>query len=98
MTVEKIKTLVSTIELKRLLVELKEKRSDIHIRIRLIGQMWKPNFMVIVGITDKGIILNDPVENTLIFLTDLSRVMQFETDAAFQGIQPHHHYIVQPVE
>ena len=55
--VEKIRTTISTIELKRLLVELKEKRSDIHIRIRLIGQMWKPNFMIIVGTTDKGIVL-----------------------------------------
>jgi hypothetical protein len=96
--VNPIKTLVSTPELKRLLVELREKRSDIHIRFRLIGQMWKPNFLKILNINDKGIILLDEIDNTLIFVTDLSRVMQFEIDATFQGFQPHHHYTLQPVE
>lgn len=96
--VEKTKTMVSTVELRRLLVELNEKRSDIHIRFRLIGQLWRANFLRIVAVNDRGIILVDEIENALIFLTDLSRIMQFEIDAAFQGYNPHHHYTVELAE
>ena len=93
---EKIKSEVSTIELKQLLTELKEKGSDVHVRFRLIGQMWKPNFLKIVFITARGIVLVDEVDNTLIFITDLTRVIQFEIDAGVSGYQPHHHYQVEP--
>jgi hypothetical protein len=94
--VEKNKTLISTLELKRLLVELKEKRFDISFRYRLIGEMWRPNFTRIVGLTEKGVMLNDEVSNSLVFLNDLTKVMQFEIDAAFQSFEPHHHYTVKP--
>jgi hypothetical protein len=96
--VEKNKTLITMMELKRLLVELKDLRPDICLRYRLIGEMWKPNFMRIVDVNDKGAVLNDEVTNKLIFLHDLSHVMQFEIDAKFQYIQPHFHYNVQRSE
>lgn len=93
--VDKTRTMVSTVELRRLLVELKEKRSDIHLRFRLIGQLWRQNFLKIIDVNDRGVVLVDEVDNALIFLTDLSRIMQFEIDANFQGFSPHHHYTVE---
>jgi hypothetical protein len=95
---DKNMTLISVLELKRLLVELKDKRPDICFRYRLLGEMWKPHFMRIIDINEKGAVLNDETNNKLIFLPDFTQVMQFELDAKFQQFQPHFHYDVQPAE
>ena len=89
------KTLISVLELKQLLIELRDKRSNICFRYRPLGEMWKQNFMSILDVTEKSVVLNDEISNKLIFL-DLSVVMQFEIDAAFQNYQPHFHYEVTP--
>ena len=93
--VKTTKTLISVLELKQLLIELRDKRNNICFRYRLLGEMWKQNFMRIVDVTEKAVVLNDEISNKLIFL-DLSQVMQFEIDAAFQNYQPHFHYEVTP--
>lgn len=90
------KTFITVLELRRLITELRDKRRDICIRFRLIGEMWKPNFLRIIDITDHGLVVNDEVDNKLYFLRDLSLVMQFEIDARFQGFEPHFHYDVVP--
>ena len=90
-------TLVSVLELRRLLVEIKEKRADIGVRFRLIGEMWQKVHYHVAGITDKGAVLNDEHANKLIFINDLMQVMQFEIDQRFQQYQPHYHYEVTPV-
>ena len=95
MTMVKTKTLISVLELKQLLIELRDKRNTICFRYRLLGEMWKQNFMRIVDVTEKCVVLTDETANKLIFL-DLSLVMQFEIDAAFQNYQPHFHYEVTP--
>jgi hypothetical protein len=87
---------ISTVQLKRLMVELKEKRPDICIRFRMLGEMWAQNFMRVLQITDKGIVLNDEVLNKLIYITNLTNVMQCELDNRFQNFQPFYHYEVVP--
>jgi hypothetical protein len=89
-------TLVSVLELRRLLVEILDKRPDICIRFRLIGEMWQNIHYRVVGLTDKGGVLNDEQTNKLIFINDLTQVMQFEIDQRFQQYQPHYHYEVRP--
>ena len=96
-TVEKVKNLISVLELKRLLVDLSEKRPDICVRYRLLGEMWAVNAMRVIKVTEKGVMLNDEQNNRLINLQDLSTIMQFEIDAPFQGFQPHFHYDVRPL-
>jgi hypothetical protein len=93
--VEKNKTLISRLELKRLLTELKDLRPDICFRYRLVGEMWKPNFMRIVDVNEKGAVLIDETTDKLVFLHTLIQVVQFEIDAKFQMIQPHFHYEVE---
>ena len=88
--------LVSVLELKRLLVELKDKRPDISIRYRLLGEMWAQHFMRILRITEKGVMLNDEASNKLVIITDLANIMQFEVDNRFQNFQPFYHYEVKP--
>jgi hypothetical protein len=94
--VEKNKTLVSVLELKRLLVELRDKRPDICFRYRIVGEMWKGNFMRILQVNENGIALNDELGNKLVFIADLALIMQFEIDAKFQMFEPHCHYDVLP--
>lgn len=85
---------ISVLELKRLLVELRDKRPDICIRFRLIGRMWLLHFMRIIHITDRGVVLNEEVSNTLVTVRDLGNVIQFEIDHQFQNYRPHYHYDV----
>ena len=87
---------VGVLELKRLLYELKEHRPDICFRFRLIGQMWASNFLRVVHVTERGVLLNDEISNRFISLPDLSQVIQFEIDKSFQTFHPHFHYDVVP--
>jgi hypothetical protein len=91
------RTIVSDAELKCLLTELHDKRPDICMRYRLIGEMWQPNFLRIMRVYEKGAALHDEISNRLTFIRDLASVMQFEIDARFQNFHPHFHYEVQPM-
>ena|SRR5688572_674689 len=93
---EKTKSLISVLELKRLLIGLKEGRPDICIRYRLIGEMWVANFRRVIRVGEKGAFFNDEVSNTIFTIFDLTHVMQFEIDRRFQNFQPFFHYDVIP--
>lgn len=90
-------TLISVLELRRLLIDLKQKRPDICFRYRLLGEMWVVNAMRVLSVNEKGVLLNDERNNRLLTVNDLSLIMQFEIDAPFQGFQPHFHYHVKPM-
>lgn len=94
---ERAQTLISVVDFQRLLTDLKERRPDISIRYRLLGEMWTDHFMSVFYITTKGVLLNDDVTHKLIAISDLSNIMQFEIDNPFQGYQPYFHYEVQPL-
>jgi hypothetical protein len=85
---------VSVLEVRRLLVELKEHRADICIRYRLIGQMWATNFLRVIQVTDEGVILDDESSNTMVTIAELAQMMQFEIDKPFQAYKPYFHYDV----
>ena len=87
---------VAVLELRRLLIELREHRPDICIRYRMMGQMWAQNFSRVVHVTDHGVLLNDETINKLRTIPDLSQIIQFELDKAFQSYQPYFHYEVIP--
>lgn len=87
---------VSVVELRRLLVELKEHRPDICIRYRMLGQMWAQNFLRVVLVTARGVLLNDETENKLKTIPDLSQIIQFELDKPFQSYRPYFHYEIIP--
>lgn len=89
------KTLISVLELRRLLVDLHEKRPDICIRFRLLGELWNTHFLRVMRMTGKGALFFDQ-NSHLISISDLSFVMQFELDKPFQGFQPYYHYEVTP--
>lgn len=84
------------LELKRLMVDLSEKRPDICIRFRLLGELWGVNFLRVTRISEKGAVLLDETHG-LVSISDLNFVMQFEIDKSFQNFQPYYHYEVTPV-
>ena len=85
---------VSVLELKRLLIDLRDKRPDICVRFRLLGEMWFPHFMRIIIVTERGVLLNNEVSDQLVRVYDLGNVMQFEIDHTFQNFKPHFHYSI----
>lgn len=84
---------VTILELRRLLIDLKDKRPDIGIRLRLMGSMWFVNFNTITAINEKGAMLSDDAGNVCT-IPDLYNVIQFEIDSPFQQFRPFHHYNV----
>lgn len=90
------KTLLSALELKRLLIDIKDHEPNICVRFRLIGEMWQVYMTRIITITENRVLVHDETSNKLISI-DLNNVMQFEIDARFRDIEPYYHYEVKPV-
>src|SRR3546814_897866 len=90
------KTLISVLELRRLMVDLLDKRPDICIRFRLLGELLHVYFIRVMRVTEKGVLLLDENDN-MVSISDLNFVMQFEIEKPFQGFQPYYHYEVTPV-
>jgi hypothetical protein len=86
---------VQVLELRRLLYELKDQRSDICIRFRLLGEMWQTSFLRVIKLTPNGVVLFDERHEEAITVRDLREVVQFEIDAPYQNYHPHNHYTVE---
>lgn len=84
---------ISVLELRRLLTQIKDRRPDICLRFRRVGEMWQTDMMRVVTVTDSRIMLNDEKNNKLISLA-FSNIMQFELDDRFYDYEPHCHYNV----
>jgi hypothetical protein len=85
---------ISVLEVRRLLVELREHRPDICLRYRLIGQMWATNFLRVIQVTDEGVLLRDETSNRVVRISELAQMMQLEIDKPFQAYKPYCHYDV----
>jgi len=90
------KNLISVIELKRLLFDIRDRRPDICVRYRLLGEMWMRNFLKVLFVKDNGALLQDENNGSLVPVYDLSVIMQIEIDRPFLGYQPYYHYEVKP--
>jgi hypothetical protein len=89
--------LITVLELRQLLHQLKDLRPDIGIRFRLMGEMWQPHHLGVMKVSEKGVMLNHKSVKALVIVTDLNNVMQFDIDHPFQQFRPHFHYNVSPV-
>jgi hypothetical protein len=88
---------IATLELRRLLFELKDIRPDICIRFRLMGELWQNNFYHVARLTDEGSIFSEESTSKLFVVKDLKAIIQFEIDKPFQNYKPHNHYNVDPL-
>jgi hypothetical protein len=98
MRVRDASKVVSVLQVRRLLYDLRDNRLNVCVRFRRLGEMWKSNFMRIVDLNDRGAIFNDETTNEFVFVMDLTEVMQFELDNRFQSYEPYYHYEVTPWE
>jgi hypothetical protein len=89
-----MKNAISVLEFRRLLHEMKDRRAEMTIRYRVIGQMWEPFFMSIAALSENGATFLDGTRGGLKIIDDLSQIIQFEIDRSFLGYQPHFHYEV----
>jgi hypothetical protein len=91
----KTTSVISVLQLRQLLIDIKENGQGICVRFRSLGEMWQTNMMRVVAVTDNRVLINDEVSNKLISL-DLNHVMQFEVDHKFKGLEPYFHYDIIP--
>jgi hypothetical protein len=90
--------LISVLEMRKLLYDVRDHRVDVSFRFRRIGEMWKPNFMTVVDLNERGAIFNDQTTSEFVFVMDLTDIIQFELDNRFQTFEPFNHYEVTPWE
>lgn len=94
-TLQKNSDSISVVELKRLLQEIKDSRSDVSIRLRILGRMWHSNFMKVFIVTANGAVLIDQITNATEIVNNLSDIIQFELDSRYHNFQPFYHYSVE---
>jgi hypothetical protein len=83
---------ISIIEFKRLVHDIHDRRPDVCIRVRLLGQMWSESFFSIECFEDDGVLLFDAHLRKYLRIAKVSDVMQFELECSFFGFQAYYHY------
>lgn len=86
---------ITTLQLKRLLVELLEHAQETSIRVRVMGELWQTHFMRVVNVSHDRFLLNDEIGNRLVSFL-FSSIIQIEMDHRFQQYEPYNHYDVIP--
>jgi hypothetical protein len=86
------KNYISTLTLRNMLYDMHGRKNSVGFRFRLLGEMWRPNFMRIVKITERGAIFSDDQTKEFVFVADLADVVQFEIDDRLME----YHYEVAP--
>ena len=85
----------STTALRRLLTRLRDNpQANVCLRTRCLGEMWQPNFMRVLMVTEKGLVLHDEVTSKAVIIPFVRDIVQFEIDKPFEEYQPHFHYTV----
>lgn len=85
------KRAITSLELKRILIDICDQRVDVCVRFRLTGQMWYDQFVRVVTVIEDRALLNDEVRQKVVTL-DLQNVVQFEIDGKFREFEPNTHY------
>lgn len=93
---ERAPSFISADDFRRLLLNLKDRRPDICVSFRSLGEMWSSHFFSIYAVIEKGGLFQDDVNRRIVAVYDLNNIMQFEIDRSFQGFQPYFHYEVHP--
>lgn len=90
----KVIHVVSRIELKRLLISIFRYSATVGFRYRLIDDVWRPDFMRVSQLTERGVILEADHGSRLLFISNLSAIAQFELNNSCRQFIPYLHYNV----
>jgi hypothetical protein len=85
---------LSSTKLRQLLIDLKEHGHNTCLRVRLLGEMWRENFVRVTSVTEDRVLLNDESKNKLVSIP-INSIMQIELDHKFKELQPHNHYTIE---
>jgi len=85
---------LSTIEFRRLLHDIRDRRPDVRIRVRIIGKMWGDRFCTIDFINENQVVLFDETEDYYHYINNIDDIIQFELECSFFGYQAFYHYEV----
>jgi hypothetical protein len=88
---------VSVTEFRRLLHDIKDRRPDVGVRVRLIGKMWIEFFYSVEAISNDEVLLHNIYKNMFLHIRSISDVIQFELECSFFGFQAYYHYEVIPL-
>jgi hypothetical protein len=72
-------------ELKLLLESIIATHANIRMKCMLAGGKWTGEFLSIIMVTGKGVILNDDAADKITSISLLSQVLQFVVDKPFDG-------------
>jgi hypothetical protein len=85
---------VTTTELKSLLYDIRDRRPDVRVRVRVIGKMWSESFCTVNHINENGMILCDAHKGKLLYVSNVNDIIQFELECSFFGFHAFYHYNV----
>lgn len=86
---------ITTVDLRRLLVELLDHSPNTGIRFRVMGNMWEKNYLQIIhATTEYSVIVQDKKSDQMKFIS-LKQVVEFEIEQKFKGFKPNYHYKVE---
>jgi hypothetical protein len=75
---------ISQKDLTRLLIQIKEFRTDVHVRFRILGKAWLKNFCRVFVVNETGIVLIDPIDSKVEIIPNFEDIVEFEIDCRFQ--------------
>lgn len=83
---------ISLLEFKRLLSDIRNRRPDVRVRVRLLGKMWAEQFCAVDFLNDNQVVLFDQREDEYHYINNINDVAQFELECPFFGYDAFYHY------
>jgi hypothetical protein len=85
---------ISLLELKLLVKSIVTKHAKIRIKCLLEGGTWTSQFLSVMMVTEKGMVLNDDFNNKISSIKFLDQVIQFVIDKPFDSYNSDLAYVV----
>jgi hypothetical protein len=82
---------ITSLQLRQLLIDIKEHGPNVCVRYRLEGELWQRFFVRVMLVREQRVLVLDEVSDKLISVPILP-IIQIELDNAFKQYQPYDHY------
>lgn len=83
---------ISILEFKRLLCDIRDRRPDVRVRVRLLGKMWFERFCAVDFLNENQVVLFDHTDDEYHYIKNVNDVVQFELECPFFGYHAFYHY------
>ena len=86
--------IISLLELKLLAKSIIRKHAKIRIKCLLEGGSWTSQFLSVMMVTEKGLVLNDDSNNKIKSIKFIDQIVQFVIDKPFDSYNPDLAYVI----